>query len=99
MYSPISKATVEFDVDVVGLYPNPATNQVFLYLKPHAGEQGEVLIYNAFGLLVHKYHFDKIPEAPFAIDITEYRNGLYFFKIKIKGYRQQTIRLSVQSTR
>ncbi len=92
-YSDVKKVSFDYDLKAISLYPNPASQFVNLDLKTYAGKRGTVKIFNAIGMLVKQKEFDNIPAAPIGFDLKDYRNGIYFFRVKIEGNRQETLRL------
>ncbi len=64
---------------VIGIYPNPATNQLFI--ETNGMKITEINIYNTTGSLVGQF---KEPQNK-SIDISKLVNGVYVAEVKIKG--------------
>jgi len=64
--------------NTVKIYPNPFKNTLSIDLKSGA----RIFMYNPLGMLVSEFNFK---EGINSIDATHYANGVYLFRIELKG--------------
>jgi len=74
------------------IYPNPATNEVFIDVRDLPREDGEIVIYDGLGKIVdrmevklgHTYNFD----------LSNYGPGIFYTKV-ISGYSGKTQKMII----
>ncbi|MDR2084235.1 MAG: C25 family cysteine peptidase [Bacteroidales bacterium] len=65
----------QFDISI---YPNPATNQVFIsFNSDNENYKIELQVYNLNGSLVHKQNINNMT----SVDISRFNKGVYMFKV------------------
>ena len=69
------------------IYPNPASNKVFLGLKQYGNTELKVLIYNSIGTLEKQFTVANNPDIPTELDIESLRSGHYLMRIVAHGKR------------
>lgn len=67
--------------NMVSLYPNPATNEVFVNLSDRSLENMDVTVLNSMGQVLYKLS-DVNSSSVVSIDVSQYSSGLYFIKIE-----------------
>ncbi len=77
------------------VYPNPASNNLYMDLSQFMGEAGSLLIYNIQGTPVTRYYFDAEHEALVHIPIDNLHNGVYLLNIELRGAHLKTQRLII----
>ena len=79
--------------DAVALYPNPATNEVFISISDKTFNTFDVTIANSLGqILERKTNIDK---SQTSLNVSNYTSGIYFITIKA-GESIATKKLVVQ---
>ncbi len=63
----------------LAVYPNPASDQIYV----SAPEHSDLKIYDSFGRLVKEIYISS--ESDKKIDVTEFKNGMYFINIMNSG--------------
>ncbi len=71
-------------VDIIKLYPNPATNKINIKLNPTCNKNVSIEIYEVYGRLVYKKLNSNINNE-FNIDISKLQAGFYLMAINING--------------
>jgi hypothetical protein len=70
----------------ISLYPNPATNEVFVALKDTNFSNFEIKIANSLGQTLQTLNESSLNgSTEVAINVSSYRTGLYFVTIEIDG--------------
>ncbi len=69
------------------LYPNPASESVFVSLKAWQGQPAIVSLYNPWGVQVLESRFDPISASPERLDLSGISGGTYFLKMQTPGER------------
>ncbi len=83
---------VEFDINLHGfsIYPNPATEKLFVNLDPFLGQKLDIQIFDARGVLMLNKEVDQNNSAIHQIDLANYNNGLYLVALKVNGLKMET---------
>ncbi len=83
---------IEFDVDVsdVSIFPNPATDLVYVALKEFAGQSATIQLVNNLGEIVDMVDFKELPEEPIGFDISNLPSSIYGITIKVDGHKRLT---------
>lgn len=68
----------------ISIYPNPSNGAVFVDMTEHAGEKAVIEIFNSQGQSILLKEIDEIQFQLERINLSNYRNGLYFIKIQIQ---------------
>lgn len=76
------------------LYPNPTTGKISLDLTPYVGKQVSLELYTLQGKLLQTTKTDVVPGV-IHLDLSAYRSGAYFVKIKSPGLPDVTKRLAL----
>lgn len=71
----------------VVIFPNPASDKVFLGLKQYDSGKINILIYNNLGSLMKQYTVSNTPNVPVELDINSLKSGYYFMRIVAQGKR------------
>ena len=69
---------------IIKIYPNPASNYVFVDLS-NINHNAELFVYNSFGVLINKYDKNKTNSNLLKIDFTAYPAGLYLIQVITKN--------------
>lgn len=80
-YGPVSVNCYDIKSDGLSVYPNPASESVFISGNTHS--QAEIVLYNIYGDVVASYISNDI-SVPTAISLVEFEKGFYFVAVKIK---------------
>ncbi len=92
--------TVDFELDLNSfvIFPNPAQDEIHINLKPFAGKQALIQIFNAQGVLVKTHQVDEASTYPERIDLNGIVNGLYLMSVKLEGHRLMTQPFNIKKT-
>ncbi len=71
--------TISYDVNI---FPNPATNEVFLDLKDFENQPIEILISDIGGRAIFKQTIEKGSISPHRLNTSTLKNGTYFIEIQ-----------------
>lgn len=96
-YSPVQK--VEYGLtDDFGIFPNPASTQVYVYPERFLGKDVNLLIANAYGKPVFELKLNDLQEDLVKVDLGQQgiRSGVYFVSVIHRG-RALTKRMVVSS--
>jgi hypothetical protein len=93
VYSPIQKANYEKLLDFQ-VFPNPASEEVFIDLKKYEGKTVEIFMTDITGKIVLDKIIQNVTVAPLQLDLNALENGSYTLIVKLKGKRD--IRRRVQ---
>ena len=66
------------------LYPNPASDYLFIDYDIIFVKEAKLQIYNSIGAIVYTKILDE-KQDNFKISVSEYKNGLYFCSLQIDG--------------
>lgn len=72
---------VEINPIGITLYPNPATESIYIYRHNVSGNLYAVEIYNNIGQLVYQESGSGVSTNNLAIDIADLNNGMYFLRV------------------
>ncbi|MEL6864245.1 MAG: GEVED domain-containing protein [Bacteroidota bacterium] len=67
----------------VSVFPNPASQEVFVHLKDYVGQTAYLQLYNADGELQLEQRLEEIPGHPIKMNIEGLLNGFYTLSIKV----------------
>ena len=84
-YSPIQKVYFNIDLSRVKVYPNPATDEVFLKCEEYAGQSAKIEIYNSLGELMTIETIDALSEDAIRFGTTELTGGVYVMSIQVEN--------------
>ncbi|MEM6965279.1 MAG: acetylxylan esterase [Bacteroidota bacterium] len=84
-YSNIKEVTFNIDIDDFAIYPNPANDRIFVNLKPFAGREIQMQIFDARGVLMEERNIDALGATTQNFDLKNYTNGLYILTTKPEG--------------
>ena len=87
---------VEFDLDDLVIFPNPAKQRVHINLKNFIGENAVIQIYDGRGVLHEQRELDEIENDLLEIDLNNYNNGLYMVSIKADGQKRIVEKLIIE---
>ena len=71
------------DLAAIAVFPNPATEEVFVNLKSFTGQKANIQVVNTYGQIVKQFNLAKIPTKVVRLDISNFQNGLYYLSINI----------------
>ena len=69
------------------VYPNPASELVFVNLEGWQGKTAIISLYNQLGVQVLERRFDLISASPEMLDLSGINGGTYFLKMETPGER------------
>ncbi len=93
--SPIRSIDFLIDLDAFSVFPNPASRLLFINGKPFNNNSGIVQLSSVTGKILMQKNYEKIPDEPFALDVRNLKDGLYFILVKADGYKQQVARVVI----
>lgn len=73
-----------YDIQKLKLYPNPATDYLFIEYDVIFVKEAKLQIYNTIGAVVYTKTLDERQDN-IKISVSDYKNGLYFCSLKIDG--------------
>jgi len=88
--SATKKIVFDFDLEGFALFPNPATDQVFVNLDKYKGMEANIQIFNALGQRVLQEQMNDIPEHAVCFDVSKFHNGIYTISIKVGELKRLT---------
>ena len=94
-YSGVEMMMYEIDNERFNVFPNPATNEVYINMKKDAGSAAVIKIYNAKGQQMLEQIIGSIPSDPFRIDLGNYTNGIYTITVKVGDFRVKSAKMII----
>ena len=94
-YSGIEMIMYNIDNERFKIFPNPATNEVYVNMKSDAGLSAVVKIYNAKGQQMLEQIIGTIPTDPFRIDLGNYINGIYTITVKVGDFKVKSAKMII----
>ena len=79
----------------VVIYPNPASDKVFLGLKQYGNDDVKIMIYNSLGSFEKQFTVSNNPNVPIELDIESLKSGHYFMRIVAQGKRDMVKQLFI----
>lgn len=73
-----------YELQKLKLYPNPASDYLFIDYDIIFVKEAKLQIYNSIGAIVYTKILDE-KQDNFKISVSEYKNGLYFCSLQIDG--------------
>ena len=73
-----------YDIQKLKLYPNPASDYLFIEYDVIVVKEAKLQIYNSIGAVVYTKNLEERKDN-IKISVSEYKNGLYFCSLKIDG--------------
>ncbi len=88
---------VEFLIDLFAftVFPNPANKLLFISGSFFNGNPGKVQLSNITGSVLIGKEYSNLPNEPFAVDVRDLKDGMYFVRVKADGFKQQVARVVV----
>ncbi len=71
----------------VHIFPNPASESVFINLERWSGKPTSIAMYSPLGIRVLEKHWGEIPLSPVVLDLSGIPTGQYFLKMETPGER------------
>ncbi len=78
---------IDFDVDELVLYPNPANDRLYISLRAYHGLPGKIELFSTLGRRLFSKSFDFISAIPELIELDSLVDGVYNLSFTIKGYK------------
>ncbi len=94
-FSDIAQVAFELDVNKFVVFPNPATDEIFVNLKDFVGNAGVLQIHNGLGQTVFSQDLGVIPTDPVHITLAEMKAGVHFISVKVEGHKLMTEKLII----
>lgn len=88
-----SASTDNFGLEMVSMYPNPASNVLNIVLPDNYELNGTVKVYNTLGQMV--YNTSLSASNHHSIDVSGYQSGVYFVKVQ-NGSQTKTLQFVKQ---
>jgi Ricin-type beta-trefoil lectin domain-like/Secretion system C-terminal sorting domain/HYR domain len=89
--------TVKFGrVDNLQVYPNPASDEIWLNLKAFEGRKAVVRLNDVLGNILLTNAIDMIQKTPFRLETTQLSNGVYTVFVEIEGKKAQIQKVVIQ---
>ncbi len=95
-YTDVQKVGFAIDLNGIGIFPNPVQNELFVSLKPYAGQQGTLTLTNQFGQKVRKIELGAIKEDLIQMNTEQLVNGLYYLNVQIDKHKSFTKKVMVK---
>ena len=95
VYSGIRKIVFKDSFDQFTVFPNPASDQVYVHLKSFSGLQVDIEFYDALGRKVIERSLRAASEVPLPFDISDLSEGAYLISVKYDGRKRVTQRLVI----
>ena len=95
MYSNIKQVELTYNPHEIGLFPNPAENEIFVNATEFEGMKAQIFISSATGQVLQQMQLDAIPGTAIRLPVSELKEGLYFMNIQVEGFRAVTKRFVV----
>ena len=73
-----------YELQKLKLYPNPASNYLFIEYDIIFVKEAKLQIYNSIGAVVYTKSLEE-KQDNFKISVSDYKNGLYFCSLQIDG--------------
>lgn len=73
-----------FDIQKLKLYPNPASDHIFIEYDVIYIKEAKLQIYNSIGAIVYTKTLEE-KQDNLRISVSDYKNGLYFCSLQIDG--------------
>jgi hypothetical protein len=84
-YSIIRDLTFDLDPSELILYPNPASNEVFLNIRRFAGQEGSIKVVNALGQTMTVRNFAELPSERIPFSLDGFASGLYTVTLHLEN--------------
>ncbi len=94
-YSGVEMIMYDIDNERFKIFPNPATNEIYVNMKADAGASAVIKIYNAKGQQMLEQIIGTIPTGPFRIDLGNYTNGIYTITVKVGDFRVKSAKMII----
>ena len=79
--SPIRSVILQSKNSKILVYPNPATNNLFVELESEKAEKGHLVLVDALGRIVLEKQYEvSLGQNRFVIDVTEFHEGAYILR-------------------
>ena len=95
-YTEIQQVDFNIDLANISIFPNPVQNELFVNLKPYAGQKGVLTLINQFGQKVQAIELGAIKEDLVRLNTNQLVNGLYFLNIQIDNHKPFTKKVMVK---
>ncbi len=83
--SVVRRVVFDLDLSATAVFPNPATNEVYIDLQDFEGRSATISIFNHLGQRMDFKAFDAIQPSPIRFDLTRYTGGAYTIYINMDG--------------
>ena len=80
-----TKSKIPTSIGESKLYPNPATNRIFLTLPTFIGEESSILLYNNLGQIIYEMSSRQVDRSPIMIDVANFPAGVYHLQAMAAG--------------
>ena len=87
IFSEIQTSQLNHQPNEIELYPNPASEEIFLNLRAYIGKSGQVMVVNTFGKVLLKQSIKEIDPSPYNLPIQNLSAGSYIIRIHIEGQK------------
>ena len=95
-YTEIQQVDFNIDLAKVSIFPNPVQNELFVNLKPYAGQKGILTLTNQFGQKVRVIELGAIKEDLIQMNTEQLVNGLYYLNVQIDKHKSFTKKVMVK---
>ncbi len=89
-YTEMRKVMFEIDLSELSVFPNPASESVYVNLNDFVGKQVKLEIHSALGQSMYKVELNEVNSTPVQIDLANFKNGVYSITIDVEGRNQVT---------
>ncbi len=83
--SVVRRVVFDLDLSATAVFPNPATNEVYIDLQDFEGRSATISIFNHLGQRMDFKAFEAIQPNPIRFDLSKYTGGAYTVYINMDG--------------
>jgi len=95
-YTVVKQVAFNLDLDAIGIYPNPANEELNFNLAPFAGKAATIQISNNYGQVVKSLEINRIEKDIIRLPLDNIASGFYQVFIKVEGRRLMSQKLVVE---
>ncbi len=89
-YSHVREVAFDLDINKFTVFPNPASDEVFVNLKDFVGNKGILQVHGSLGQTLLSQDLGVIPAHPIRVSTADLQAGVYAISIQIEGKKLMT---------
>ncbi len=86
-YSTLQRVNFAIDLDATAIFPNPATDEVFVNLSVFEGRSAEISLITPLGQMIDSKQINEIGNEVIRFDLSKYPAGIYTIYVNLEGRR------------